>query len=109
MARRKTVYIGGPITGVEHYWEPFDMADAKLSALGYNTLLPTVMPAGYTNGEYMRVCFALIDMADAVYFLPGSENSGGACLERDYCHYTGKPYTFDIEAIETMTGGPSHE
>ena len=36
------------------------------------------------------MCFAMIDAADCVVFLPDAEDSAGARLERAYCEYVGK-------------------
>jgi hypothetical protein len=100
MSLGNTVYIAGPISGVENYWIPFLEAGGKAEVeLGYRVLSPIVIPEGYSKAEYMRLCFAMIDMADVVYFLPGSEKSGGADLERRYCDYTDKPYPHDIEEL----------
>jgi nucleoside 2-deoxyribosyltransferase len=44
-----------------------------------------------TNEQYARVCLAMVDSADAVLSLPGWDESDGACLERRYALYTGKP------------------
>ena len=47
----------------------------------------------------MRVCFAMIDIANAVVLLPDWYASQGARLEYEYCTYTGKP-TRKIETME---------
>lgn len=93
MGQKKVVYISGPITGVDRYWEAFEQAEDDLSALGYIPLSPARLPGGMTNEQYMRIDMSMIDSADAVLFLPGSLNSAGARLELKYCKYTGKPYT----------------
>lgn len=88
---KKIVYIAGPITGVNKYWEAFEQAEAELEALGFITLTPTRLPEGLTYAQYTRIDFAMIDCADAVYFLPGWHNSPGARLEYGYCEYVRKP------------------
>lgn len=94
-----SVYIAGPITGVPEYWVPFDAAAEELMAKGCVPLSPATLPEGLTRAQYMRMCFAMIDSADAVLFLPGWENSAGARLEREYCNYTQKTYTDDVDML----------
>lgn len=88
--RKKVVYISGPITGVPKYWEAFEAAEDMLEAQGFIPLSPSRLPQGMTDAQYMTIDLAMINAADAVYFLPGWENSRGATLERAYCEYTGK-------------------
>lgn len=97
--RKKVVYISGPITGVERYWEAFEKAEDELEAAGFIPLTPTRLPKGLTNEQYMRIDLAMIDAPDAVYFLPGWRESPGALVESDYCMYTGKPHFYHIEAL----------
>lgn len=88
--RKKVIYIAGPVTGVPEYYKAFEAMEDELSACGYIPLSPSRLPYGMTNAQYMRICLAMIDAADAVIFLPGWERSEGARIERDYCFYTNK-------------------
>lgn len=91
------IYIAGPITGVENYRHPFDIMEARLAEQGCQVLTPIVFPEGLTSADYMRMCFAMIDVAECVLFLEGWENSAGAQLEHQYCAYIGKPMIHESE------------
>ena len=104
MEKKKVVYIAGPITGVERYWESFEEMEDELSALGYIPLSPSRLPYGMSSAQYMRICFAMIDAADAVIFLKGWTKSVGARLEKDYCIYTDKPAFTDPEFLKGVVG-----
>lgn len=91
------VYIAGPITGVENYRKPFEEAKAHLTDQGHTVLSPIVHPEGLTRGQYMRMCFAMIDSADAVYFLEGWEKSDGATIEHAYCVYVKKIVFYETD------------
>lgn len=101
---KKVIYIAGPVTGVERYWEPFEKAQDDLEAAGFIALSPTWQPKGMTNAQYMRICFAMIDSADGVLFLPGWERSEGSQLELKYCEYTDKPHGFKIAHLKEVLG-----
>ena len=100
--QKKVIYISGPITGVENYWEAFEAMEDELDALGYLPLSPSRLPYGMSNDQYMRICLAMIDSADAVIFLPGWGRSTGAKLEMRYCRYTDKLYTSSIDTLKEV-------
>lgn len=84
------IYIAGKITGDPDYAEKFSEVADLLTQRGITVLSPAVLPEGMRPGDYMRICFAMIDVADAVFFLPGWTESIGASLERRYCEYVRK-------------------
>lgn len=89
----KKIYIAGKITGDPNYQIKFMKARAGLMKQGHIVLTPAVLPEGMTPADYMRICFAMIDTADAVAFLPDYAESKGAMVELAYCNYVGKVTT----------------
>lgn len=88
--KRPKIYIAGKITGDPNYKEKFASIQKDLESEGYVVLNPAVLPQGLSAADYMRICFAMIDTADAVAFIDGFEDSPGAMLELEYCQYTKK-------------------
>lgn len=85
------IYIAGKITGEPNYKEKFEAAAMNLEAQGHIVLNPAELPEGMRTADYMRICFAMIDTADAVYLLENWKYSSGARIEKDYAVYIGKP------------------
>lgn len=84
------IYIAGKITGDPQYKEKFGRVESHYRNQGYTVLNPACLPKGMTNADYMRICFSMIDSADAVAFLPDWDKSAGARIENAYCDYIGK-------------------
>ena len=86
------IYIAGRITGNPNYKAQFKATAAMLQEEGHTVLNPAELPEGMEAADYMRICMAMIDVADAVVFLPDAAESAGARLEMAYCEYIGKEY-----------------
>ena len=84
------IYIAGKITGKEDYKTDFKKAEELLISQGYAVLNPSVLPEGFEHSEYLHICKAMIDVCDAVYFLPTWSDSKGAHLEMGYAVAAGK-------------------
>lgn len=96
------IYIAGKITGDPDYKVKFESAAEAYKKEGYAVLNPAVLPSDMLPADYMRICFAMIDTADVVTFLPGFSKSPGARLEAEYCFYTDKNTIMpDGESLET--------
>ena len=88
------IYMAGKITGDPNYKMKFRMAAKHIQELYPLAVIlnPAELPEGMTPADYMRICFAMIDVADAVVFLPDAAESAGARLEMAYCEYIEKEY-----------------
>ena len=102
MRKVKSVYISGPITGINEYWEPFDKAEDDLTSRGFTVLSPARLPEGLTKEQYMRIDLAMIDSADVVLFLPEFFKSVGARLEWQYCQYICKPCVYNLDTLDEV-------
>lgn len=94
------IYIAGKITGDPEYKDKFARAEAKLRETHEVDVIlnPADLPEGMQPGDYMQICLAMLDVADAAVFLPDWGESAGAGIEMQYCRYTGKPvYTMPQE------------
>lgn len=96
-----TIYIAGKITGDPNYKVKFLRRAEGIKNAGHKAINPTTLPAGMPWEACMRICFAMIDAADAAVFLPDWKESRGARAEKTYCDVTGKP-TFEIGKGDEM-------
>ena len=88
------VYISGPISGVNNFENIFSNAEEFLKSKGYAVINPVrfndVLPKDFEYEDFMRLGFAMIDIVDAVYMLPGWDMSKGAQAEFHYAKVLGK-------------------
>jgi len=93
----KTVYIAGPVTGVEDYKAKFEDAHAQAYTLaGSNgfVLSPHRLPAGKSQQWYMVICCDMVFRADALFMLKGWERSAGARAEHALAVCCGKEIVY---------------
>lgn len=95
------IYIAGKIAGDRRYRAKFREAAKALEAADHVVLSPATLPDGLTDGDYMRICMAMVDAADLAVFLPDYQESRGAMVEWAYCQRIGK----DCAMYLDMTGG----
>ena len=76
------VYIAGKVTGLEKadIFKKFYESGKQLKKDGYLVMSPAVLALneGFDHGDYMHVCYAMIDVCDAVYMQKNWQNSKGA-------------------------------
>ena len=93
--RKAVVYIAGKITGDKHYLKKFAKVERRLRKAGHEVINPARLNANYEleYEQYMHICYAWIDIADCIYFLPDWQESNGARSENAYAKRRG---TFTI-------------
>ena len=93
------IYISGKMTGLPDLGRRhFENTEEALRSCGHVVLNPAVLPAGMAHGDYMPICLAMLDAADAVYMLHNWRESDGARLERAYAAYRGKRVIEETDA-----------
>ena len=75
------VYIAGKITGDPSFKSKFAAAHRELIYKFDVVLNPAILPKGLDYEEYMAICFAMLDVADAIYLLRDYKRSPGALRE----------------------------
>lgn len=82
------VYIAGPITGLKDYnHKSFELAEKHLKAKGYEVRNPACLPTDWNDyTDYTTVTLAMLSVCDCIVFLPGSDKSKGAEIERVYAN-----------------------
>ncbi len=98
------IYIAGKITGLDRAGVDRKFAEAaqKLSAEGHEVFVPTVLPyyEDVAHDDYIHVCYAIIDICDAVYMLADWQQSKGARMEMQYATEWRKQVLYQDEATK---------
>lgn len=115
-ARKKKVYVAGPMRGYHQSNFPaFDQAASYLRGRGFEVFNPadhdremgfngfeSDQPiSAETFHEMFRWDLARVSESDFVVFLDGWQKSRGACAERTVAHYLGIP-CYDIQLAYMM-------
>lgn len=82
------IYVAGKISGLPRLEveTKFQEARKTLADQGHSVFVPTVLPAydDVTHDDYMKICYAMIDVCDAVFVLKDWQKSKGARMEVQY-------------------------
>ena len=91
------IYIAGKITGDENYRAKFKAAEDSFTSYGNIVLNPAELPEGMGYEDYMTICYAMIEVADHVWFLKDWIESPGAKREHEYALRAGKEISYEGE------------
>lgn len=92
---QRKIYIAGKITGLKEYKKKFLETEKRLTAEGNAVMNPSVLPPGFEHEEYMKICLAMIDACDTLFFLRDWRESKGARMEHAYASACGKKIIFE--------------
>ena len=76
--KRLRICISGPMSGKENYLNDFLQATQTIRSAGHIPVNPAALETVYPDAEreeYLKLDLALLEKCDAVYFLPGWQES----------------------------------
>lgn len=98
------IYIAGKVTGVDkgELNVKFAAASIKLKKQGHETFVPCVLPdyPDVPHEDYLHICYAMIDVCDAIYMLYDWQKSKGARMELQYACDHRKEIMYQDEATK---------
>lgn len=97
------VYLSGKITGDEHYKEKFLKKEKELADLGFSVMNPASLNnyPEFTWDDYLKICFSMIEVCDAIFVIDGKDDSRGVKEEIAYSQSLNKRLFFNkISDIE---------
>ena len=100
----KSVFLSGPITGVDGYKDRFADAAEVIKALGTNTVFNPAaeIPDSTEHEEAMNICTDKVTTSDCVVVLDGWENSKGALIEYVFSRACGIPH-YELKELITKS------
>lgn len=82
------IYIAGKVSGLDRQGvlQKFEKASEELKKEGHHPFVPCVLPDydDVPHQDYLHICYAMIDICDAVYMLSDWQQSTGARMELQY-------------------------
>ncbi len=98
------IYVAGKISGLDPITvlEKFSRAFCALRRDGHSVFSPSTLPAydDVPHEDYMHICYAMIDICDAVYMLRDWQKSKGARMELQYAADWGKKILYEDESTK---------
>ena len=94
-----TIYISGPMEGIDNYYENFQKAERRLKKRGHKVANPAIFDlSGICREQTLSVDLQILELCDTIYMLKGWEGSRGA--NREYGYALGKGMDIIFERDE---------
>ena len=107
------VYIAGKVTGLNKtaVLSKFYESGKLLKEKGHAVMSPAVLVLNedFEHGDYMHICYAMIDVCDAVYMQKDWQNSTGARMELQYAKDRKKQILYEDESTRDDTPTPKQK
>lgn len=91
--KKLRIYISGPMSGKKDFLNDFLQATQTIRSAGHIPVNPAALETVYPDAdreEYLKFDLTLLAACDAVYFMPGWQESRGANREYGYALGLGK-------------------
>ena len=93
-----TIYISGPMAGIEGYEKNFKAAEEKIKEFGHEVVNPAEIDGeGMTREELLELDLWMLEGCDAIYMLKGWQQSCGANREYGFALAKGMGVMFEVE------------
>ena len=93
-----TIYISGPMEGIEGYEKNFKAAEVKMKESGHEVVNPAEIDGeGMTREELLKLDLRMMEECDAIYMLKGWQKSCGANREYGFALAKGMGVMFEVE------------
>lgn len=91
------VFLSGKISDpdlkqVQRNRREFTFAKNQLKQIAPDCVVinPATLPLGMKHDQYMKICFAMVEVCDVLVWLPGCDKSLGSTMEMEYAQSIGK-------------------
>lgn len=93
-----TIYISGPMAGIEGYEKNFKAAEVKMKEAGHEVVNPAEIDGeGMTREELLELDLWMLEECNAIYMLKGWQQSCGANREYGFALAEGMDVMFETE------------
>ena len=98
-----TIYISGPIAGVEDYRFRFACVERALAQKGWRVISPARLPDGLSRRAYMAADLPQLLLCDAVFMMAGWSERVRCTIEESLASYAGLRIYYALSDVPNLT------